>query len=132
MEGLDKLQIKGIDLAVKTLSKKYPFITGWGEYDKWEDFNVRLFINIKISPKLLAEYVNGEPEKVLPSSGESIYLQDFLEYRTFDWEQVKDLNNNIQEDLEKAYEFLPDMYKLKYELFSSSYDKILGVGNYSI
>ena len=132
MEGLDKLQIKGIDLAVKTLSKKYPFITGWGEYDKWEDFNVRLFVNIKISPKLLAEYVNGKPEKVLPSSGESIYLQDFLEFKTFDWDEVTNLNDDIQEYLEMAYEFLPNDYKVKYEMFGSSYDKIVGVGNYSI
>lgn len=132
MEGLDKIQIKGIDLAVKSLSKKYPFITGWREYDKWEDFNIRLFVNIKISPKLLAEYVNGKPEKVLPSSGESIYLQDFLEFKTFDWEQVTNLNDDIQEYLEMAYEFLPNDYKVKYEMFGSSYDKILGVGNYSI
>jgi hypothetical protein len=130
MKGLTDKQIKGIDLAVKALRKKYPFITEWGEYDKWEDYSVRLYVNLKVDPQLLADYVKGEVSNDIPRN--IFYLQDLLEWGTYDWDELKELQEKIEEDLEMAYEYLPDEYKVDYELIVNKYFKTLGRGAYYI
>jgi hypothetical protein len=130
MEGLTDKQIRGIDLAVKALRKKYPFITGWGEYHWWEDYRVNLFIDMKIDPQLLAEYMKSEVSNYFPNN--IYFLQDLLEWKTFDWDKVKELQENIEYDLQSAYEYLPDEYKVDYELMGTTYYKTLGRGKFSI
>jgi hypothetical protein len=130
MEGLTDKQIKGIDLAVKAVRKKYPFITEWGEYDKWEDYSVRLYVNLKVDPQLLADYVKGEVSNDIPRN--IFYLQDLLEWETYNWDELKELQEKIEEDLEMAYEYLPDEYKVDYELIVNKYFKTLGRGAYYI
>jgi hypothetical protein len=130
MEGLTDKQIKGIDLAVKAVRKKYPFITEWGEYDKWEDYSVRLYVNLKVDPQLLADYVKGEVSNDIPRN--IFYLQDLLEWETYDWDELKELQEKIEEDLEMAYEYLPNEYKVDYELIVNKYFKTLGRGAYYI
>jgi hypothetical protein len=130
MEGLTDKQIKGIDLAVKAVRKKYPFITEWGEYGDWENYRVRLYVNLKVDPQLLADYVKGEVSNDIPRN--IFYLQDLLEWETYDWDELKELQEKIEEDLEMAYEYLPDEYKVDYELIVNKYFKTLGRGAYYI
>jgi hypothetical protein len=130
MEGLTDKQIKGIDLAVKSVRKKYPFIIGWGEYDEWKNYQVTIYVDIKIDPQLLADYVKGEVSNDIPRN--IFYLQDLLEWETYDWDELKELQEKIEEDLEMAYEYLPDEYKVDYELIVNKYFKTLGRGAYYI
>lgn len=130
MEGLTDKQIRGIDLAVKALRKKYPFITGWGEYDKWEDYNVNLFVDIQIDPQLLADYVKGEVSNNLPNN--IYFLQDLLEWGTFNWDEIKDLQTNFENDLQLSYKYLPEEYRVEYELMGNVYHKSLGRGRFSV
>jgi hypothetical protein len=130
MEGLTDKQIKGIDLAVKAVRKKYPFITEWGEYGDWENYRVRLYVNLKVDPQLLADYVKGEVSNDIPRN--IFYLQDLLEWETYNWDELKELQEKIEEDLEMAYEYLPDEYKVDYELIVNKYFKTLGRGAYYI
>ena len=130
MEGLTDKQIRGIDLAVKALRKKYPFITGWGEYDKWEDYNVNLFVDIQIDPQLLADYVKGEVSNDLPNN--IYFLQDLLEWGTFNWDEIGELQTKIENDLQLSYEYLPDEYRVEYELMGNVYHKTLGRGKFSV
>lgn len=130
MKGLTDKQIRGVDLAVKSLRKKYPFITGWGEYDKWEDYNVNLFVDIKIDPQLLAEYMKSKVSNDFPNN--IYFLQDLLEWNTFDWDEVGELQTKIENDLQLSYEYLPDEYRVEYELMGSTYHKTLGRGKFSI
>jgi len=130
MEGLTDKQIKGIDLAVKAVRKKYPFITEWGEYDEWKNYQVNIYVDIKIDPQLLADYVKGEVSNDIPRK--IYYLQDLLEWETYNWDELKELQEKIEEDLEMAYEYLPDEYKVDYELIVNKYFKTLGRGAYYI
>jgi len=130
MEGLTDKQIRGIDLSIRALKKKYPFITGWGEYEKWKDYNVTLFVDIQIDPQLLADYVKGKVSNDLPNK--IYFLQDLLEWETYDWDELKELQEKIEEDLEMAYEYLPNEYKVDYELIVNKYFKTLGRGAYYI
>ena len=43
-EDLTKKQLRGVDLAIKALSKKFPFVEGWEFSDDYQKYNSNLFI----------------------------------------------------------------------------------------
>jgi hypothetical protein len=53
-------QMKGINLAVKALAKKFPFVTGWELSDNWDiHFNI-ININLIVDLEKVREYYNVE------------------------------------------------------------------------
>lgn len=54
-------QIRGIDLTIKALSKKFPFIEGWEFTEDFIKYDVSLYINLYVDLDELKEYV-GEKE----------------------------------------------------------------------
>ena len=57
---LNPTQIKGIDLVVKGISKKFPFITGWEKSEVFEKYQSQMFINLIVDMVKLSEYYNGK------------------------------------------------------------------------
>lgn len=51
-------QIRGIDLVVKSISKKYPFILGWEFTETWKKYHYHLYINLYVDWKLISEFYN--------------------------------------------------------------------------
>jgi hypothetical protein len=49
-------QIRGIDLIVKSIKKKYNFITGWNLEDDYMDYDNTLFINLDIDSEKTSDY----------------------------------------------------------------------------
>jgi hypothetical protein len=51
-------QIRGIDLVVKSVSKKYPFILGWEFTETWKKYHYHLYIDLYVDWKLISEFYN--------------------------------------------------------------------------
>lgn len=49
-------EIRGIDLIVKALKKKYNFITEWNVEDDYMEYNNTLFINLSIDGEKVSDY----------------------------------------------------------------------------
>jgi hypothetical protein len=49
-------EIKGINLIVKSLAKKYKFITGWSTDDEYRKYDNTLFVTIKIDYDKVSDY----------------------------------------------------------------------------
>jgi hypothetical protein len=49
-------EIRGIDLIVKSLKKKYNFITGWKVEDDYTKYNNTLFINLEVDIEKVSDY----------------------------------------------------------------------------
>ena len=47
---------RGVDLIVKSLKKKYNFITGWNLEDDYKEYHNTLFINLPIDIEKVSDY----------------------------------------------------------------------------
>lgn len=125
---LTEKQIRGIDLVVKSASKKYPFILGWELYPDWKKYDAHLYLDLYVDWNLISKYYKepmrpyyaDRPEIVLPKTS-SLYSYLGSDYS---WEdnlgrdehfltgynhgvQIKNLFTNL-------YQALPEEYQLYY------------------
>lgn len=56
--NLTEKQIRGIDLVVKSASKKYPFILGWSFFPEWKKYEAHLYIDLYVDWNLISQYYN--------------------------------------------------------------------------
>jgi hypothetical protein len=49
-------EIRGVDLVVKALTKKYKFILGWEPDKKYREYDNTLFIHLKINYDMVSDY----------------------------------------------------------------------------
>jgi len=133
--NLTEKQIRGIDLVVKSASKKYPFILGWELFPDWEKYDAHLYIDLYVDWNLISQYYNEpirpfyaeRPEIVL---GKTSSLFSYLGSE-YSWEdslgrdkhfqtgynhgvQIKNLIINL-------YQALPEEYQIYY-----SHNGVLG------
>lgn len=59
-DNFTKNQIKGIDLTIKAISKKYPFIKGWRFIDNYQQWKAHLYIDIIVNWDEVAEFYGKE------------------------------------------------------------------------
>jgi hypothetical protein len=126
--NLTEKQIRGIDLVVKSASKKYPFIFGWEFYPDWEKYHAQLYIDLYVDWNLISQYYNiplrpfyaERPEIVLDST------TSLFAYLSFDHSFGDEVNRNehfltgynhgvqIKNLLTTLYQALPEEYQLYY------------------
>ena len=56
-------KIKGIDIVVKSISKKYPFIKGWNLNDEWETWETLIAIDFLVDFNEFRKYVGDDKSK---------------------------------------------------------------------
>jgi hypothetical protein len=102
-------QIKGIDLVVKGISKKYPYIIGWEKSSVFEKYQSQMFINLIVDMNKLSEYHNS-PIK-------SYWVDDLIEGRydsiggafyLINYDEIEDIARDNRKNLEKR---INDIYK---------------------
>lgn len=59
-ENFTEKQIRGIDLAIKATTKKYPFILGWEFIDNFEKWKSKIYINIFVNWEEVRKFYNQE------------------------------------------------------------------------
>jgi hypothetical protein len=55
-DPLTPKQIKGLDLVVKGVSKKFPYIVGWEKSEVFEKYQTQMFIDLIVDMTKLSEY----------------------------------------------------------------------------
>ena len=134
MDKLTKDQTKGIDLIVKAVMKKHPFIKGGELNDDYKKFEAVLFIDLnvdwfqlteenghKLGDPWVQDYETNGPSALSTSTLSGFIHRDEIYYGPDDIFQLYyDLSNQINNELNQMYDFLPDNMKVEYKSFDFS------------
>ena len=122
MEQLTKKQLRALDMMIKSLSKRYPFIIGWKPSEDFLLYDTMLNIDFMVDYDKLAKFFNAETDetwkRIIENEGPySMYsLGGPFDYDKFP--HVKDLSFNTTESMERILttinEELPDDMKITY------------------
>ena len=114
---LNPSQIKGLDLVVKGVSKKYPYIIGWEKSDVFEKYQSQMFINLIVDMTKLSEFHNGEIKPYWvedleigrnDSSGGTFFLENHE-----DVQEIASTNRrNLEKRINDIYKSLPKEYQV--------------------
>ena len=118
---LDDKQIKGVDMVIKAISKKYKFIKGWELYPKHEDYKSALFIHIFMDYQEFAntynyyiQPINWRRSASTPASYLGRNKEDYdkpygLKDKTV-YEEVKEIKEDIENTIKELYIKLPNEF----------------------
>lgn len=109
----------GINITVKSLSKKYPFIIGWEFDGDIEKYEYSTFINLIIDKQKVSEYYDRELVERTYNEV-SVFSSIFSKYDPFeqkdDWQREFDFfykeKQELENDLNRFYEYVPEGYKI--------------------
>jgi hypothetical protein len=118
---LDDKQIKGVDMVIKAICKKYKFIKGWELYPKHEDYNSVIFIHIFMDYQEFANTYNyyiqpinwrrsaSTPAPYLGRNKEDYDKPYSLKDKTV-YEEVKEIKEDIENTIQELYIKLPNEF----------------------
>lgn len=145
IELTDK-QKKGIDLSVKSLRKKFPFVKGWEPDNDNEVYLMSFFINLFIDFFEMSEFYGKETRrfwvdmynKYGAEEMVSHSLVSFIEtdddkpiYDTPLSEEMYKQSDKIQNQLNTTYDMLPNEYKILVETpFNDGGSKNITISKY--
>jgi len=139
MEKIKELtdsQEKGIDLVIKALNKKFPFIIDWGEYKHWREYSTTLFIDLVVDLNKYGQYLKDKFNVNLLDHDLLVrHYKDLINFfgpindieKEVVRENIRNLNDYIKEYSNVYYDALPNNYKLKYREYDDIF-RILGIG----
>ena len=125
-EPLTPKQIKGLDLVVKALSKKYPYIVGWEKSDAFDKYETQMFINLIVDMNKLSEYFNSTiksywvedlEEGKHDYSGGVYFLEDYATAEEIASQNRKQIGIRINE----SFKILPKEFQVWVTWTSPSY-----------
>ena len=129
-----KQQIRGIDLTIKSASKRFPFIKGWKFEPDYENYTSQLYINLIVDFDEVAKFYNTPlnplyAKRTTPLNSSLILTfmnpytisdynsQKYHDYFQMSYNKTKEITNLI----ESIYNNLPDEFAITY-----TYGKMLG------
>lgn len=137
-EEVENLQniYKGIDVTIKLLSKKFPFIVGWMLSEPLDRYDYSLYINLIVDIDKVKDYYGLDLSDMYKKyaewmfdekSGNKAYPFSALNYEdVFEDPYVE--NKKIIETLNDIYEDIPD--SLKYYIDDTKNTKVLSIDGY--
>lgn len=102
-ENFNDNQIKGIDLTIKAITKKYPFIKGWKFIDNYQKWKSSLYLNIIVDWFEVGKFYGKE---IKPYYEESIKNGEWIESSIIDSYMFKNpssTDSGFQEFFDKSY-----------------------------
>ena len=126
-ENLSKREIKGVEIVIKALKKKYPFITGFNITPDYENkYKFTVFIDLKVNFEELSKYSGFELSDYYFKNKDTIKSRTFLSL-FFDSETIgnktsvdklveyfTELKSSIDKDMGEFYsESIPNDFKIK-------------------
>jgi hypothetical protein len=123
MEQLTKKQLRALDMMIKSISKRYPFIIGWEPSEDFLLYDTMLNIDFKVDYDKLAKFFNADPDetwkRIIENEGP---YPTYSLGGPFDYDKyphIKDLSFNTTESMERILttinEELPDDMKITYQ-----------------
>jgi len=122
-----EIQMKGINLVVKALSKKFPFVTGWELSDRWDIYFNIIFINLIVDLEKVGEYYNVDISNYWFDRWKSDEITDTSYILSMANNNLLDNlaeTNKIKGKLEELYSILPDDFSLFYRFEDKDLNKI--------
>lgn len=137
--SITKKEIKGIDIIIKSIAKKYKFIKKWKLSDDYSKYKVTIFIDLYIDYELLSEFSGFEfdpywkkaylenPEKFARTSVFYVY---FLPNNSKEKDKKSiELKENIINEINELYEHLPDGFMAKTNTEFGESGRIISLDN---
>lgn len=129
--NFSKKQIKGIDITIKSVSKKYPFVKGWRFDEGFMNYDSIIYIDLFVDYNKVAEFYNDKihpifihDEKPLSSSLLMYFLSknpitsDDREEKDKYFEMMYNQNQTIKKYVNFVYENLPDEFAIFFPIDS--------------
>lgn len=126
-ENITEKQLRGIDLTIKAVSKKFPFVQGWEFAKDYQNYNSTLFINLIVDFEKVGEFygyemipyyakkISTDPDLFISSFFGSFfqegYKYDSPEYHEYIhrwWLKAQD----VKEYLDHMYKTLPEDFQI--------------------
>jgi hypothetical protein len=105
MEQLTKKQLRALDMMIKSISKRYPFIIGWKPSEDFLLYDTMLNIDFKVDYNKLAKFFNADPDetwkRIIKNEGP---YPTYSLGGPFDYDKyphIKDLSFNTTESMER-------------------------------
>lgn len=125
--NFNREQLRGVDLTVKSVAKKYPFIKGWSLAKDSDKYHLHLYINLIVDYNELAKFYNTEIHPLFADGTfplESSLTHTFLktnpmtltstpEYKKFFDESFRE-TQKIKNSMNQIYQLLPDELSIFY------------------
>lgn len=125
-DPLNPKQIKGLDLVVKALSKKYPYIAGWEKSEFFDKYETQMFINLIVDMNKLSKYFDRPIKSYWVEDLEvgrtdynagAYYLNDSDELDDIVVKQRKEIETRIND----SYKLLPKEFQVWVNWTSPAY-----------
>lgn len=134
---MSEIQVKGVNLVIKAIMKRYEFIKGWEPYQHHENYENILFIDIIMDYQEFADnykyYFRRLKYTQVISYGIVPYVERSEGVTDSDLENhVKKIREDIEESINILYKSLPDEFKVFWRLEGSEKDIVrqISVTNY--
>jgi len=134
---MSEIQVKGVNLVIKAIMKRYEFIKGWEPYPRHEDYENILFIEIIMDYQEFADNYKYYFHKLKYSQVKSYGIVPYIEREKgvtdSDLENhIKKIREDIEESINILYQSLPDEYKYFWRLEGSEKNivRLINVANY--
>jgi hypothetical protein len=120
---------KGVNIALKMLSKKYDFIDGWELADPADKYKYTVFINLFVSLEKVKKYYGIDISDSYKRISDHIYNTEYSKaypFSALDYEKVLEdpykINKKLTSTFEEIYDDLPDHLKMERTDENRSYD----------
>jgi hypothetical protein len=124
MEQLNKKQLRALDMMIKAISRKYPFIIGWEPSEDFLKYDTMLNIDFKVDYEKLAKFFNAETDetwkRIIGDEGGSYPTYSLGGPFNYDkYPHIKDLSYDTTENIERILtdinEELPEEIRITYQ-----------------
>jgi hypothetical protein len=132
-KDITPIKRKGIDIAVSGIKKQYPFVIGY-EDDSTSQYESSHYIDLIIDNDKLSEYmdapVNPYWKNFIENNPQHSKVYAVWSYLKFDDDMLDNISEHpgyklmeeMKEDLDDLYSYLPDEYRLFYTSSTSYLD----------
>lgn len=107
-------ELKGIDLLLKSIKKKYPFIKGWAFSDDYENYVVSLYLDLYIDTDKLLQFYNLtiKPSYIdeIRKKYKTSYL--FTPFESIEKDEGFKIIEQIEMNMREFYELLPKDFQI--------------------
>ena len=124
MEQLNKKQLRALDMMIKAISRKYPFIIGWEPSEDFLKYDTMLNIDFKVDYDKLAKFFSADTDnswkRIIEDEGGSYPMYSLggpFDY--YKYPHIKDLSYDTSENIERILsdinEELPEDIRITYQ-----------------
>lgn len=142
--NFNEKQIRGIDMTIKSIARRFPFIKGWELTKDYTAFKAHVYINLLVDFDEMADFYNTEIHPIWLKSKNTVQTSvpftiftlnpmnhdyNSSEYKEF-FEKSYEEGKKIKESINTIYSNLPEEFRIRYPWYDKFTDKIINENCY--